>query len=40
MTRAPSPRLLALVGLLAACGAGSSLEGSLSDETSLAFDQV
>ena len=38
--RAPSRALLALLGLLVACGAGSSLEGSLSDETSLAFDQV
>ena len=26
--------------VIAACGAGSSLEGSLSDETSLAFDAV
>ena len=38
--RAPFGPLLVLVGLLLACGAGSSLEGSLSDETSLAFDQV
>jgi len=40
MIRKPSRRLIALVGLLVACGAGSSLEGSLSDEASLVFDQV
>ena len=36
------PRALAVfaVASLAACGAGSSLEGSLSDQASLAFDTV